>query len=101
MEAAIKSNDTVTKLLPALKLITNSLPFPDRHTYIKDPRLIKLLLIVYPLLPEAIDMILGQLLNVFKESVEWIKGCCKAIEEYAVFKSNTISSSKFYSLEYF
>ncbi|CAD8159561.1 unnamed protein product [Paramecium pentaurelia] len=101
LEAAIKSNDTVTKLLPALKIITNSLPFPDRHTYIKDPRLVKLLLIVYPLLPETIDMILGQLLNVFKDQVEWIKGCCKAIEEYAVFKSNTISSSKFYSLEYF
>lgn len=91
----------MTKLLPALKLITNSLPFPDRHTYIKDPRLVKLLLIVYPLLPEAIDMILGQLLNVFKDSVEWIKGCCKAIEEYAIYKSNTISSSKFYSLEFF
>ncbi|CAD8078196.1 unnamed protein product [Paramecium sonneborni] len=101
LENAIKSNDTVIKLLPALKLITNSLPFPDLHIHIKNPRLVKLLLIVYPLLPEAIDMILGQILNVFKDQVEWIKGCCKAIEEYAVYQSNTIETSKFYSLEFF
>ncbi|CAD8065835.1 unnamed protein product [Paramecium primaurelia] len=101
LEAAIISNDTVTKLLPALKFITNSLPFPEHHIHIKDPKLVKLLLIVYPLLPETIDMILGQLLIVFKDSVEWIRGCCKAIEEYAVFKQNMINQSNFYSLEYF
>lgn len=37
----------------------------------------------------------------FKDSIEWIKGCCKSIEEFAIFKSPFPNSSKFYSLEFF
>ena len=36
LEIAIKSTDPLIKALPAIKLINQSLPFPERRNFIRD-----------------------------------------------------------------
>lgn len=58
LENAIKADDVVSKALPALKVISNILPFPDRHQYISDPSIVKHLLLLHSFIQESTDLIL-------------------------------------------
>jgi len=65
LEFALKSNDVISKSLPALKLMTDAFPFPNLHRRIRHPQIIKYLLQLYPFISETTDMILNELLVLF------------------------------------
>lgn len=82
-ELAFKYDDVLAKVLPILKFINQTIPFPQKHSLIHEPKIVRYLLELHSMIPDTIDMILNSLLNIFKHSKEWIDGCCKSIEEYA------------------
>ncbi|CAD8135217.1 unnamed protein product [Paramecium pentaurelia] len=97
-ELALKQNDILSKVLPILKFINQTIPFPQKHSLIHEPRIIRFLLQLHSLIPDTIDMILMSLLNIFKHSKEWIDGCFKAIEEYAQLPNQ--GNGKYVALEF-
>ncbi|CAD8053597.1 unnamed protein product [Paramecium sonneborni] len=97
-ELALKQNDILSKVLPILKFINQTIPFPKKHCLINEPKIIKFLLQLHSHLPDTIDMILISLLNIFKHSKEWIDGCFKSIEEYAQLPNQ--GNGKYFVLEF-
>ncbi|CAD8132781.1 unnamed protein product [Paramecium octaurelia] len=97
-ELALKQNDILSKVLPILKFINHTIPFPQKHSSINEPRIIRFLLQLHCQIPDTIDMILISLLNIFKHSKEWINGCFKAIEEYAQLPNQ--GNGKYVALEF-
>ncbi|CAD8138947.1 unnamed protein product [Paramecium octaurelia] len=97
-EQALKQNDVLSKVLPLLKFINQTIPFPQKHCLINEPRIIRFLLQLHVLIPDTIDMILISLLNIFKHSKEWVDGCFKAIEEYAQLPNQ--GNGKYVALEF-
>ncbi|CAD8061523.1 unnamed protein product [Paramecium sonneborni] len=97
-ELALKQNDVLSKVLPILKFINQTIPFPQKHSLIHEPRVIRYLLQLHCQIPDTIDMILISLLNIFKHSKEWVDGCFKAIEEYAQLPNQ--GDGKYIALEF-
>ncbi|KAM3129528.1 hypothetical protein pb186bvf_018352 [Paramecium bursaria] len=104
LEIAIKSTDPLIKALPAIKLINQSLPFPERRHFIRDIQIVKNLLMIYPLMKEPIYLIIQQMFDIFCNEQEWMIELIRVIESIAMISIQqwmSINEIKEFALDLF